>query len=112
MAAEPRKKLAITIREAADLLSYEPKKIRELIRTVPLATISRGRGTRIILSSLHQYLEQLQCQTNANQPNAERRAKAVRGSTRKRAGTSGASRTKGNGTRLQTATKNGQKLDL
>ncbi|HEU4323317.1 MAG TPA: helix-turn-helix domain-containing protein [Roseiflexaceae bacterium] len=49
--------LQVTIREAAELLSYDPRHIRRLVQKGELVAVGQGRGRRIKYESLIKFQE-------------------------------------------------------
>ncbi|MBP1466738.1 helix-turn-helix domain-containing protein [Candidatus Chloroploca sp. M-50] len=57
----PREPLQVTIREAAALLSYDPRTIRRLITQGELTAIGRGKLRRIAMADLRAYQVRNRC---------------------------------------------------
>lgn len=58
---EPGERLQITIREAAQLLSYDARTVRRLIARGELRAVGRGRLRRVAIADLHEWQERNRC---------------------------------------------------
>lgn len=71
-------KLAVTLSEVCEMLSYSATKVRQLISTGRLATIGHGRGLRVVVASIHAYLAEGDGPAQRDFGEARRRLQASR----------------------------------
>jgi excisionase family DNA binding protein len=58
---EPAEPLQVTVLEAARLLSYDTRTIRQLITKGELSAVGQGRLRRVDMQSLHEYQRRHRC---------------------------------------------------
>lgn len=106
LSLQPRQ---ITVAEAAQMLRYGKKKIRQLIKDGVLKANGRGAGLRITMASIETYLERGESWRD-EKPREGQKAAVRSGTTRERGAGLGGRSTKGSRSTSLTLTAKGRRL--
>jgi excisionase family DNA binding protein len=67
---EQKEPLQVTVLEAARLLSYDTRTIRQLIAQGELAVVGKGRLCRVVMQSIYDFQQRHRCEHSRSGPSA------------------------------------------